>query len=180
MGYTGEGILTADPLFVNANEGNYLLRDDSPAVDFGLTTFLPHDTFDLDGDGDTDEPLPYDLDGSPRVQGSSVDLGAYESSLPVSDEPTAGLPLRDELAPAYPNPARTHATFMLSLASPRETVRVEAFDLLGRRVAVLHDGPLAAGTHRLVLDGTGLPAGVYVVRSTANGFDETRRVVIIR
>lgn len=193
-GYAGgTNILDADPLFVRPPhpglDGEWGTEDDdygdlrlvagNPAIDFGLTDYLPPDTFDLDGDGNTTEPLPLDLAGEPRVQGSGVDLGAYEGSLPVSGDPAAGLPLRDDLAAPYPNPARTQATLVLSLASPRESVIVEAFDVLGRRVAVLHEGPLAAGTYRLAFDGTGFPAGVYVVRSTAAYLHETQRVVIV-
>ena len=38
------------------------------------------------------------------------------------------------------------------------------YDVLGRRVALLHEGMLGAGRHAFGLDGGALPAGVYVVR----------------
>ena len=41
------------------------------------------------------------------------------------------------------------------------------FDALVRRVAVLAEGLLAAGTHRLALDAGALPPGLYVVRAVA-------------
>ena len=60
-----------------------------------------------------------------------------------------------------------------------ESVRVEAFDALGRSVAVLHDGPLAAGqTARLALDAGALPSGVYVVRVAGESFVTSRRVSV--
>ena len=40
---------------------------------------LPADETDLDGDGDVTEPIPFDAEGVIRVQGNSVDLGAFES-----------------------------------------------------------------------------------------------------
>jgi hypothetical protein len=55
----------------------------SAAVDAGSNALLPTDRFDLDGDGDTNEPLPFDRAGNPRaVNGgfgaSTTDMGAYE------------------------------------------------------------------------------------------------------
>ncbi len=54
------------------------LSSGSPCIDTGDDSALPADAADLDGDGDTTEPLPLDLDGNPRVSGSFVDMGAYE------------------------------------------------------------------------------------------------------
>jgi hypothetical protein len=59
-------------------------------------------------------------------------------------------------------------------------VTVEAFDALGRRVATVHDGPLAAGSHTLVLDASALPAGVYVVRAAAGTDVVARTVPVVR
>ncbi len=48
------------------------------AQNAGDTALLPDDTADLDGDTLTDEPLPFDARGLPRVAFSDVDLGAFE------------------------------------------------------------------------------------------------------
>ncbi len=76
-------------------------------------------------------------------------------------------------APA-PNPFTDRAVVALELASDAH-VRVEAFDVLGRRVGRLHEGPLGAGRHTLVWDAQGLSAGVYVLRAVVDGA-ETRLV----
>jgi cysteine-rich repeat protein len=50
----------------------------SGGIDRGDSAALPEDRDDLDGDGDLDEPLPFDLDGNARVSGAAVDMGAFE------------------------------------------------------------------------------------------------------
>jgi hypothetical protein len=78
----------ADPLLVDADGADNLLGtldDDlrlagcaSPAVNSGANDALPPDTFDLDADDDTLEPLPLDLAGAARVFDGRVDPGAFE------------------------------------------------------------------------------------------------------
>jgi predicted outer membrane repeat protein len=116
-GYSGDGagahIYDADPLFVrtpsdggdgwgddpttpgmdeglNDDFGDLRLSAGSPAIDAGDNAAVPLDIFDLDGDGDTEEPVPFDLDGAPRFvddmgtpdtglgDAPIVDLGVYE------------------------------------------------------------------------------------------------------
>ena len=50
----------------------------SPAINTGDNSLLPADITDIDGDGDTTEPIPYDLVNNPRIVGEAVDMGAYE------------------------------------------------------------------------------------------------------
>ena len=83
------------------------------------------------------------------------------------------------LSAPFPNPARTGAALTLTLADAADAT-AEVFDVLGRRVAVLVEGPLAAGTHTLRLDARALAPGAYVVRATAGGFAATRRVTVVR
>ncbi|HVM70346.1 MAG TPA: MBG domain-containing protein [Anaerolineales bacterium] len=69
----------SDPKFVNEGNGDYRLLGSSPAIDKGDTSALPADTYDLDGDGNTTEPLSQDLRGKPRLAIGGVDIGAYEA-----------------------------------------------------------------------------------------------------
>jgi hypothetical protein len=88
-GWTGTGNISTDPQFTRLGtrsiegewiDGDYRLKASSPAIDAGSSTALPADSLDLDGDGNTSEVLPVDLNGNSRVLGSQVDMGAYEQA----------------------------------------------------------------------------------------------------
>jgi hypothetical protein len=53
------------------------------AQDTGSTADLPPDSFDLNHNGNTAEPLPVDARGALRVFGAAVDIGAFEAQMPV-------------------------------------------------------------------------------------------------
>jgi hypothetical protein len=78
-----------------------------------------------------------------------------------------------------PNPVRNEAAVTLTLTAPSEAA-VALYDGLGRRVALLHEGMLEAGSHAFHLDGHGLPAGVYVVRAEASSTVVVRRLTRVR
>lgn len=52
----------------------------SPCTNTGDNAALPPDEFDLDEDGDLNEPLPLDPAGNPRNYDGCVDRGAYETT----------------------------------------------------------------------------------------------------
>ena len=84
-----------DPRFFNSAADDYRLRIGSPAINTGDTSLLPADENDLDDDGDTTEPLPFDIDGDIRVFAGIVDMGAYEAT-------DLGYDFGDAPDPTYP------------------------------------------------------------------------------
>ena len=63
----------------------------------------------------------------------------------------------------------------------QEVVRAAVYDALGREVAVLHDGPLAAGTSvALSVETSALAPGVYIVRAQGESTSLTQRLTVAR
>jgi C1A family cysteine protease len=99
---------------------------------------------------------------------------------PAPPQPRAGLQLQ---AP-WPNPFNPSTT--LSFRVPRGgPVALHVFDLQGRRLRTLLDGPVSAGEHRVRWDGRDgaghpLPAGVYVARLDDGWQWRTRRLVLLK
>jgi hypothetical protein len=113
---------------------------------------------------------------NPFVLDSTLLRRAYPELSPVATE---GAAPRAAALTVAPNPFTEAALLRLTLPAPGPA-RVEVFDALGRRVAVLHDGPLPAGETALRLRGAALPPGVYLARVLAAGGPLVRRLVRAR
>jgi len=80
----------------------------------------------------------------------------------------------------YPNPFRSTTTFALTLGRAQR-IRVEVVDLLGRRVALLYEGPIASGVeHTLRFEAGGLSSGVYVIRAVGESFMTSETVLVLK
>lgn len=123
-----------------------------------------------------DYRIAYSLRGSLAV----IDTAPLRmASTPI----VAGVPTPDAqaaLRPTGPNPFRSETTLALDVAEAAD-VRAEVFDALGRRMAVLYDGPAAPGqTVPLRVDASRWPAGVYTVRVTGAGVGLQRTLTVVR
>jgi hypothetical protein len=120
---------------------------------------------------------------------SAVDVHGNESpfALLAPSGTTAvgpGTPRKLAFALASANPGRGEATFRFALPSAG-VVRVAVFDLLGREVRVLANGPVAAGEGSARWDGRdaaghAVDSGVYLARLSVQGRELTTRLVLIR
>lgn len=107
-------------------------------------------------------------------------LGPACEALVVANEPQATIAEGVALGSAYPNPFTNEATLTLRVDRPQH-VRAALYDLLGRRLAVLHDDVVGAGIPlNLSVRGASLPPSVYVVRIEGEDFVTTQRVVRAR
>ncbi|WP_457652233.1 T9SS type A sorting domain-containing protein, partial [Rhodocaloribacter sp.] len=114
-----------------------------------------------------------------RFRLKQVDFdGSFAYSPEVEVE--IALPEAFVLGEAYPNPFNPVTRLSLSV---RETERVEVsvYDVTGRRVGLLHQGPVKAGqTRELVFDGSRLGSGLYFIRARGESFEATRQVVLVK
>lgn len=79
-----------------------------------------------------------------------------------------------------PNPAGSVVRFRVGLPE-KTTVKLTMYDLTGRKVSELVDGPMDAGENTLAFDTTILAAGVYIIRLDTGDFGAvTKRVVVTR
>lgn len=79
----------------------------------------------------------------------------------------------------YPNPFNPTTTISFSLPS-KSFVSLKVFDVLGREVSLLIADELTAGRHTRQWNPVGLPSGIYFYRLQAGGFNETKRLLLLR
>ena len=130
---------------------------------------------DVDSDGDLDLVVLDPLLGGVHVLKSS--LG--EQPTAVQTPPTVR-PAQYRLGDSYPNPFNPTMVIPLDLATDQKQVSLALYDVLGRRVRQLWQGPLGAGTHRFTWDGRdevgkGVAAGVYIYKVEVDGQIEAKK-----
>jgi hypothetical protein len=124
---------------------------------------------------------------NPRFFGGSFDGASTVRSdsiftLDVEEKtPSVRIPKDFALAQNYPNPFNPITIIQYDLPSA-SSVRLEIFDVLGRRVATLVNTTQSAGTHIYTLraDALLLTSGVYFYRLQAGEYVETRKMVIVK
>jgi hypothetical protein len=121
--------------------------------------------------------------------GRATDGGSGWMFLPratpgFSNRPTSvadaapGIPDAFTLLPPYPNPFNPAVTVQWSL--PEEShVRLTVVDLIGREIATLREGTMAAGSHTARWEPRGMASGVYYLRGVATSARGGRTVRIV-
>ena len=114
-----------------------------------------------------------------------ADSGDGGGGVVTSTEGTDALPTDYDLSQNYPNPFNPTTTIRYALPQASQ-VSLEVYDMLGRRVATLVEGPRAAGYHMAIFDGSALASGVYIYRlratnqATGQPFIQTRTLVLMK
>ncbi len=158
--------IDADPLFVAHDEtiggSDYRLnwegfpdeRLKSPCIDAGSPSIRD----------DAQYNTPSDIGKIPHI---------YNPAVFVNERATA--PITYNIVNAFPNPFNRSTTLSFNLASPG-LASVFVFDVNGRQLATLWNGPLGAGNNRLVWSAEGFPAGEYLIRFELPGTIQTKSV----
>jgi hypothetical protein len=182
------------------------MEDDEGIDEFTFTTLDGFEVESIDPSSDYTNTSgnTWEWTGDPGAQPTAVDftLNATQSTatyfVKIFDNCEAGRKMNEidprfellsgadqvRLAGSAPNPFRGQTT--VEFALPKQTrVTVAVYDMMGRKVATLVNGPRRAGTHRVRWNGESdggqsLASGVYLMRLRADGQSQTRRVTIVR
>jgi hypothetical protein len=106
-------------------------------------------------------------------------FGVKNEILAKEHLPENSLPNRLWLDQNYPNPFNPSTEISFQLPTDG-TVRLQVFDITGRVVATLVDGPMSAGTHQVRFEGANLPSGLYLYRIETAVGRQTRRMTLLK
>ena len=79
----------------------------------------------------------------------------------------------------YPNPFNPATTIQFELPK-RSKVTLKIFNVLGSELATLIDKEMNAGEYKVVFDAHGFPSGVFFYRIQAEGFVQSRKLLLLK
>jgi len=144
------------------------------------------------GEGRTTEQMTYPYDAETYVNWDFENIWAHDhdytvnagyphlgEGIPTSIETEEDIPLQVKLHQNYPNPFNPVTTIQYELPQQQE-VRLEVFNVLGRRVAVLFSGSQQAGYHSIQFDASRLASGMYLYRLQAGNVVLTQKMMLVK
>jgi len=136
--------------------------------------------------------------GSDRTSNSTYEgsilfdnLRANYSETPVSVRLVDEYPNSFTVHQNYPNPFNPTTTIRYSLPSRQagipyhekgkiSKVTLTVFDILGRNIATLVDKYQVAGNYNITFDGSKFASGVYYYTIRVDGFNESKKMILLR
>ena len=158
-GTNGGHNFSLDPLFCDLANNNFRLQMTSPCY-------------------------PGRHPDGPRTCGGDRIGGLDPGCNPADIADDAAVPTETRLIRNLPNPFHPPTTIEYEIAQPGR-IALRVFDVSGRQVRSLAEGPRLAGRFTAVWDGRNesgeeLPSGVYFYRLSVNGKEATRSMVLTR
>lgn len=120
----------------------------------------------------------FDVNGIPSIREEYLDFNRTVLSL-VSGSGEGSLPKSFALNQNFPNPFNpsTNISFDLPVAS---RVTLTVYNILGQEVVQLVDDYMEAGSHSVSWNASSVSSGVYFYRITAEAFNQTRKMVLLK
>ncbi len=170
-GWGGEGNIDTDPLFRDPDNGDFRLKSDSCGYIYDSPCIDAGDPAIIDSIHGCDWGL-----GELRS-----DMGAYGGQIISTDveEEEPEIPGDYLLFQNYPNPFNATTVIRYSLPKPAH-VKIEIFDILGRKVETLAQEEQLAGYHHAIWDAKNQPSGTYFCRIQAGDNAQTRKMVLLK
>lgn len=124
------------------------------------------------------------------ISGSYIYASAYTGSnhtvfrRPLSEltnitQTSQEIPSAYSISQNYPNPFNPVTHFEFAIAD-FGFVTLKVYDIMGKKIETIVSGNLSAGVYKASFDGSNLTSGAYFYRLKAEGFTETKRMLLVK
>jgi len=159
-----DGNIDADPLFVDAELGDYHLTENSPCIDTGIAYFEYEGYVLVDLSED-------------EYWGIAPDMGAYEYGL-VNTEEFKIENVKCKIN-AYPNPFNPETNIVFEMSAD-SNVLIEIYNIKGQKVTTLVNDHYKAGSHKITWNAVGQSSGVYLLRFNTAETSEMKKLILLK
>ena len=94
-------------------------------------------------------------------------------------ETGSGFPKDFQISAAYPNPFNPSISVDITVAVDGHLI-VEVLDISGRMISKLYNGYIVHSTNKLNWVPNGVPAGIYFIKATLNGWSYIQKVTLLK
>jgi hypothetical protein len=99
--------------------------------------------------------------------------------LKLSKKAMQRLPTNFTISQNYPNPF--NPSTKIKVALPKlEKVKIEVFNIIGKKIQTLLNKTMPAGYHEVEFNGQNLPSGVYLYRIKAGKWQDVKKMILIK
>lgn len=168
--YWGNGNISEEPLFYDANNGDYRLQDESPCIDAGT------DSLDINGTCIYAPETDMDMNLRPQEGSTLIDMGAYENQNVLSIPSSMGSD--NSWITAYPNPFDHQLNINLRIHEP-SLVSIIIYSITGRKVADIIHHTLKPGEHHFYWNPEHVGGGMYIVKCISEHNELSKLILFV-
>ena len=113
------------------------------------------------------------------IESENKEIRVDYKTVVTDDNVGPSLPARFHLQQNYPNPFNPTTTIQYSISSMAD-VRLEVYNVIGQRVAVLVNQQQTSGQYSVNFDASSLASGLYFYRLQSGGQVLTNKMMLIK
>jgi len=152
------------------NAGLSVIDDDGNLIGFGHTNASGYVQIDLENPVSIGDTLACYVSGENLIL-ADTSIVVLESSLTTPEQYV--------LLDNYPNPFNPNTTISYTIPQSGD-LNISVYDLQGKPVSVLYQGPQEAGSHKLEFKASNLPSGLYFCHLTMDNVKAVKKIVLLK
>jgi len=166
-------ILKVNPMFVDADNGDYHLEYDSQLIDAGLADMSAYNLPELDYYGN---PRFFD---SKENGIARIDVGVHEYPTITDVEVETITPTKFELFQNYPNPFNPATNISYNLSNSAD-VKISIYDSMGKLAEVLCNNFQTKGKHTVEWNAADASSGVYFYEVKVGAYSSVKSCLLLK